>query len=120
MKINPKCLYGDRDPAFTNKGYFLPCCWCDNPETTKELEIIGIFEEELHIDNLNSPEEIKKVFTSDEWKWFYKILLENPENAPWACKRHCSVIDGKEVTQTLKYHKGRKLGAKNIKLVEID
>lgn len=119
IKIKPRCKYGGRDPSFNIDGYFLPCCWVDNPQAKKELEFFGIFHEDFFIDNLKTPEDIKSVFNSDEWNHFYNFVEENPDKAPHACKSHCMVIDGEHISLTEKIdHEGRNVEINTIRIID--
>ena len=31
-KFKPKCLKGEIQTAFTNRGHLIPCCYCDEDE----------------------------------------------------------------------------------------
>lgn len=84
MKITPRC-YVHKEPAFTNKGYFVPCCWCDDSDIS-DLQKLGLIQEKFHVTNIKSA---KEVFNSTEWKEFYELLILDPELAPSACKYHC-------------------------------
>ena len=88
MKINPKCELGkqSKDYAYSAKGFLLPCCWCDtiNPKFDKEL--YKLFRPHLHLDNVDSIEEI---LLSDEWLDFKKSITKDYNNAPDVCKRYC-------------------------------
>lgn len=120
IKLEPRCVHGGRDPSFNIDGFFLPCCWCDNRTAKKQLEFFGIFHDEFFIDNLNTPEDVKAVFKSDEWQFFYDTIENNPNNAPDICKHHCKVRDGKRVNMTQKIdEEGRDIAAASVKLIDM-
>lgn len=81
-KINPKCLNGENSPAYTTRGYVLPCCWCDSPMVRPLLELHGMYEEELKVENV---EKIEDIILSDQWQDFYRNLDSFP-----LCQYKCS------------------------------
>ena len=84
-KLNPKCLKG-KDLAYVPSGHLTPCCWTNT--SWNEPYLKEIFSDKMHIDNFNSVEEI---LSSKPWKRFFKMLKNNPENAPACCNTHCRV-----------------------------
>tara|TARA_A200000159_G_C7330915_1_gene342881 strand:+ start:93 stop:440 length:348 start_codon:yes stop_codon:yes gene_type:complete len=86
LNFKPKCK-SDKAWAYTSKGFLLPCCWCDkrnpNPEKREGWDKFQV--EELHIDNVESIEEI---ISSDVWQEFWRVFEEDPENAPDTCKMY--------------------------------
>ena len=90
--LNPKCMLADRSMSYTNEGNIMPCCWTntvnyqDNPEFSNEA-LIKLTKKKLHIDNNKSVDDI---LNSDEWKDFWDLLKNNPQNAPDRCKQMCS------------------------------
>lgn len=110
--IYPRCIRGGRDPAFTVRGFFLPCCWCDNQASYDEFDYLGFFHEDLHIDSLKNVDDIRGVFQSDEWLHFYDILENKQREAPKTCKQHCGISNGKVRSKTDKINEeGRILGS---------
>lgn len=100
--IKPRCVHGGRDPAFNVRGYFLPCCWCDNTSSIKEFEYLGFFEEDLHIDSQNTADDIRSIFTSPEWEHFYHLVRYDQSNAPATCHHHCGIFNGRQAKVTEK------------------
>jgi hypothetical protein len=84
MNIKPKCLYANKDLAFTTTGHLTPCCWVNNSFSEPYLK--NLLSPEMNIDNFSSLEEILE---SEPWNELYRILLEEPEKAPHTCKFYC-------------------------------
>ena len=84
-KLYPKCINGQKPPALTAKGYFLPCCWCDIYKVAHEFS--PLMKEHLNINNVT---DIRDIFYSEEWDEFFRILKEDPDSAPSVCKFACS------------------------------
>ena len=97
-KIVPKCVVGDRvTMGHSALGFLLPCCWCDNKafqkrELTKEHE--ALYSEHLHLDKVK---DIKEILNSKEWKAFWDIMFDDPNNAPRPCKEKCGVVKGEDL-----------------------
>jgi hypothetical protein len=100
MKIIPKCLQfheaANKGAAYTSDGYMLPCCWLDDPPVHDYIVKSGLKDPELAVANNNSLDEI---FTSDQWENFFTILIHNPENASYMCKKKCGINVDKEKLQ---------------------
>jgi hypothetical protein len=96
LKIKPQCLKG-KQVAFINKGFFTPCCQIDGWRQLEPFKELGFLDEEFHISNLKTQEDISTIFESKIWQDFYNNLLENPEEAPWVCKKVCGYKDGKKI-----------------------
>ena len=98
-KIIPKCVVGDRvTMGHSALGFLLPCCWCDGKafkskkSLTKEHE--ALYSKHLHLDNVK---DIKEILYSKEWKEFWDILFDDPNNAPVPCKSKCGVSKGEKL-----------------------
>ena len=100
-KIVPKCVVGDRTTlGHSALGFLLPCCWCDykasgkimQHKITKEHE--ALYSKHLHLDNVK---DIKEILYSKEWKEFWDILFDDPNNAPVPCKSKCGVSKGEKL-----------------------
>ena len=101
MKLYPKCHpYWEIDSekikntdikpvAYTAQGYLLPCCWCDvaKPDQRKHIEMFGLFDEELKVENVDDIE--LEILASPEWYEFHNTLLQEPHNAPRICRQKC-------------------------------
>jgi hypothetical protein len=72
--------------AYCSDGYLLPCCWLDTEWSKKTLVELGLYDNELKLENNNSVEDIVK---SNQWKSFIRILQEEPELAPKKCHEKC-------------------------------
>jgi hypothetical protein len=100
MKLYPKChpvwIEGDKvhkvkEPMVVTHsaiGVVLPCCMCFMMRGRKEFEELGMFDDELKIQNVSK---IDDIILSKQWLTFHRILLETPEKAPSICKEKCSV-----------------------------
>ena len=100
-KIVPKCVVGDRvTMGHSALGFLLPCCWCDGKSTqlknkiplTKEHE--ALYSEHLHLDKVK---DIKEILNSKEWKAFWDIMFDDPNNAPRPCREKCGVVKGEDL-----------------------
>ena len=93
MKIYPKCLKG-KQSYVSYDSHWLPCCWLPNFGEFYENSIFSkpAFDLDLHA--------IEEVAKNDAFREFIKILLKDPERAPYACKKHCS-CDAKSTSNDL-------------------
>jgi|SaaInl3SG_22_DNA_1037383.scaffolds.fasta_scaffold34525_2 hypothetical protein len=80
--VDPKCLTGENAISYTTRGYIVPCCWCDSPSIRPLLEMNGMYEDELKVENVDK---IEHIFLSDQWIDFYNNLDRFP-----ACLHYCS------------------------------
>lgn len=95
MKIEPKCLLGEKGAAYTSDGYMLPCCWMDDPPVYRYIKACGLKDESLALEN---NEKLEDIFTSDQWENFFQTLLNDPDNASYMCKKKCGIgVDMHEV-----------------------
>jgi len=81
--------------AYVSTGHLLPCCWCDGDdiEVISQYFKFGLFDEDLKVENNDS---LINILLSPEWIDFHKSLLEDPDNAPRPCKKHCSKMPQKD------------------------
>ena len=87
-KIYPKCLQRNVLPLyFSLQGYFLPCVINDVKYKMEELP--ELIQNKFHIDNVSDIK--KEILETDEWKNFYDMLYNHPENAPTHCKKMCTI-----------------------------
>ena len=84
--LSPRCLSGDRSPAYVNSGHISPCCWVDGDPNQKEEGYKELFTDDMKLDNF---ETVDKVFLSDQWVDFFSMLKNNPKAAPNICWKHC-------------------------------
>jgi hypothetical protein len=96
-KIIPKChpKYNQQTKKYdapemsviyTGMGYLLPCCLCNN-HSGDDFEKLGMFDETLKIQNVDT---ITDIFKSKQWVNFHKIILTDWEKSPRVCKQKCS------------------------------
>lgn len=93
-KLKPRCFVENKDHygwlqgiAYTSEGYVLPCCWVDSIGRIDDLKKHNLLDKELKLINNSS---VNDIVTSTQWQDFYKMLKENPEEAPIKCKQKCS------------------------------
>ena len=84
--LNPRCLSGDRSPAYVNSGHISPCCWVDGDPNQKEEGYKELFTDDMKLDNF---ETVDEVFSSEAWINFFLMLKTNPKSAPNICWKHC-------------------------------
>jgi|SRR6056300_926007 len=101
-KLKPKCFNGDLQAAITNRGYLIPCCYCDTKTNLSSPEMKKL-EKVSKIDDVNNIEEI---LLSDEWQEFANNL-ENDKGPP-ACWHVCS-SDKNETKRHTTYYKNKKV-----------
>ena len=83
--LHPKCIKSYHAMAYVNSGFLLPCCWVDGTENEKEIPTL--LQEHLKLEN---NEHVYDIIKGKEWFDFYDGLLDNPNDAPYECWRHCS------------------------------
>lgn len=86
MKLKPKCFRG-KEVAFVASGYFMPCCQIDG-KRLDDFKPLGFMDDKFYIDNISDVK--TDVLESPEWIAFYDTLINDPVNAPQACKNYCS------------------------------
>ena len=85
MKLYPRCIKGEKPPAYSATGYIVPCCWCDNVDLEKDFSFI--LKEKLKLENV---EKVEDILLSQEWVDFFRMLRDNSNEAPSVCKKYCS------------------------------
>jgi len=86
IKFKPKCLRGEIQTAFTNRGYLIPCCYCDEEEYLEEPQLKKLIE----VSKVSEVEDIEEILLSKPWIKFEKDLrTENWPEIPSACIHHC-------------------------------
>ena len=80
-KIYPKCLYKQLFPVYTIYDQVLPCCVIKSVDNELLKKMFDM--------KLSNFKDIKDIMESKEWKEFYRILEEEPQNAPATCKAFC-------------------------------
>lgn len=84
-RLSPKCFKGDLPLAITNRGYLIPCCYCDDPDTLNDEE----FKKLLSVSKISENESIQGILNSKQWKKFFKNLQLH--KGPPACLQTCSI-----------------------------
>mgnify|MGYP003682563321 FL=1 len=84
MIFKPKCLTGEIQTAFNNRGYLLPCCYCDHKEHLETSQ----FKKLLKASKVSEVDSIEEIIFSDEWREFEKNL-RTEKNIPKVCIEHC-------------------------------
>lgn len=87
----PRCIFKDQDFVLSSEGFFTPCCWLDDELYRVQPYVNNFFNENLNIEN---NENIQDIFDSEEWKNFWDILLNRPEEAPPVCYEYCASKQG--------------------------
>jgi len=81
----PKCFKRELSFAITNRGYLIPCCYCDDPDTLNDEE----FKKLLSVSKISDNESIKDILYSKQWKKFFKNLKSH--KGPPACWKTCGI-----------------------------
>ena len=97
-KLKPLC-FKDFSMAITNKGYLIPCCFCDDPPTMDDPE----FQKLLKVSNIKDYDNIEDIFYTKEWMDFYKKLENNIAPCD-ACLSVCSVKKDGTKTHKVRTH----------------
>lgn len=90
-EINPRCINAREGEkikgiAYCSNGYILPCCWLDSLDNIEELTSLGLYDEELKLENNES---VDQIVTSPQWKNFLNIITTDSTQIPARCKRYC-------------------------------
>lgn len=96
-ELNPKCLTEKQDSfGLTNRGELIPCCWTDT-QINNNYEPFWQLTQVSKIEDFNSIEEI---LDQDEWKNFYKDLMNNKgyPMCHWVCRKG---VEEKQQVQTI-------------------
>jgi len=62
----------------------MPCSWCASIIRDEELK--SLVKDHLKISNVDS---VEQIINSKEWNEFFRVLKEQPEDAPQICKLLC-------------------------------
>lgn len=89
--LKPRCIYKDinnvvQGIAYCSDGYLLPCCWLDGLQSKKELINLGLYDNELKLENNES---VEKIIRSKQWVNFIKIISKDNHLAPTKCHEKC-------------------------------
>jgi len=86
-ELKPRCINNKQQVCLSSGGSFTPCCWFDaEDKRSKDKVIDGFFNPEL---NINNNDNVKDIIEGDYWQNFLKSLIDDPDNAPECCNRHC-------------------------------
>ena len=88
-QLIPKCLSGNRSPAYVNTGHLSPCCWVDGDDVQILDYYKDLFTDKMKLEN---HEQVKDIVLSDEWNNFFKKLIDKPEEAHDICWKHCGIF----------------------------
>ena len=89
--LKPRCIYDDQQITLSSEGFFTPCCWLDDELYRVQPWVDTFFQSHLNIEN---NENIEDIFESKEWKDFWEMLINNPDNAPPVCYEYCASSKG--------------------------
>ena len=107
MKFKPKCLKGELQIAFTNRGHLIPCCYCDEQWVLESPQ----FKKLLKASKVSEVEDIEEILYSKEWMEFEENL-RTEKKIPKICKIVCTDRgdDDKLKKETYLNPKGKKVG----------
>lgn len=88
IKLDPQCFKGF-PMAITNKGYLIPCCYCDDPKTMNDPE----FQKLLAVSKISDNDNLEQIIFNKQWKRFEKNLRRH--QGPHACMNTCKVREDK-------------------------
>jgi len=91
QKLCPRCIYEDQEITLSSEGYFTPCCWLDDELYRVQPHVNDFFAAHLNIENNDN---IQDIFDSKEWKNFWDMLINRPEDAPPVCYEYCASKQG--------------------------
>lgn len=103
VKLWPRCMgkhISKMDPAVTNRGHLVPCCFIDQQEELDD----PIMKKMLKVSKISEHNSVEDILYSDEWKEF-ALNLNKSKRRSWArqnmdkimpvCIIHCSYKDRK-------------------------
>ena len=110
-KFKPKCLKGEIQTAYTNRGHLIPCCYCDEPWALREPSLKAL----TAVSKVSEAKNIEEIVLSKPWQKFAKDLKEeNWKDIPKVCKHHC-IDRGDDNIKTETYlYKGKKVGGNKV------
>ena len=90
MTLNPRCLRNNtdgQDVFFCATGHLLPCCGLQRTRSEEEeKEVSRFYKNSMKVSNV---ERIEDIVEGEEWQSWFDTIINNPEQAPNICKRHC-------------------------------
>ena len=110
IKLDPKCMRKRNsissimDPAVTNRGHLVPCCFIDQQEELDD----PIMKKMLKVSKISEHNSVEDILYSDEWKEFAKNLAErNIDKIMPVCILHCNKGRGVKTEEFYEYDKRR-------------
>ena len=110
IKLDPKCMRkrnsisSTMDPAVTNRGHLVPCCFIDQQEELDD----PIMKKMLKVSKISEHNSVEDILYSDEWKEFAKNLAErNMDKIMPVCILHCNEGRGVKTEEFYEYDKRR-------------
>src|SRR5210317_617945 len=101
-KLIPKCFDGSLAAAVTNRGYLIPCCYCDTTTSLASPELKKLEK----VSKINDVKSIEEILLSDEWQEFATNLKNN--KGPQVCWHVCGENTSKTKKQTT-FYKNKKI-----------
>lgn len=99
IKLEPQCLTGKMQVAYSNRGHLIPCCYCDTQRTMADPK----FQKLLKVSKVSEVNDIEEILLSKEWLEFEEDLRN--DIGPWACVNTCRVRpDEKDVVRYETYY----------------
>jgi len=77
-ELEPQCLKVDpqgniMQAAIDNRGHLIPCCYCDTPETEKDIN----YQKLLKVSKISDYDNIEEIYLNKEWVEFVENLRNN-------------------------------------------
>ena len=119
IKLRPRCLPNPDDPnyismplAINNRGYILPCCWCDEKSVTTSERFKKIY----NVSKLENFDTVEQLMGQPEWKEFENDLVrardvgDNLNKINGVCIHHCKVREKEDkIKVETTYRNGKEL-----------
>ena len=84
-------MRGEIQTAFNNRGYLLPCCYCDHKTHLETPQ----FQKLLKVSKVSEVDSIEDIIFSDEWREFEQIMKDGEagdhSRVPKNCLYHCLI-----------------------------
>ena len=88
------------DPAVTNRGHLVPCCFIDQQEELDD----PIMKKMLKVSKISEHNSVEDILLSDEWKEFARNLAErNMDKIMPVCILHCNKGRGVKTRKFYEY-----------------
>ena len=86
FKFKPKCLSGEIQAAYTNRGHLIPCCYVDEEKDLATPQLKRLTD----VSKVSEVEDIEQILFSKPWMKFEEDLrTENWPEIPNICLHHC-------------------------------